>query len=176
MQTRKMSPTEITEAVATHTMSLGALVSHCLAARVTLARELDGYQIVESLDQAELVLNAGKLPRWEYHPTSEQMQARNSSEPIYMYLYWRRNRYSRKYESPRGNRKTYVGAKPARQSLARSLDANLTAWEELQRRVGHHTYELDRILNGLEGAAVRAAALTTDMDHTITDFTAEVTP
>lgn len=164
------TPDEIRDMVRTNCATLGPNVDRILELRQVLANYAARFEIARSLADAEQILADNQIPRWEYHPTSEQMQARNGSQKIYMYFYWRKERHTGLHLGPDGRRKTYIGSNPARQQLARLLDANLTTWERLQRDISHHSFDLLHITNRLGRAALASGKLIADLKSALATF------
>ena len=152
-------PSETWQTVQDACHTLPQLIDQILTRRSILATEANRYEIARSLDDASKIKALGRVPRWEYHPTSEQLQTRNGSDTVYLYLYWSRRRHSREYNSPSGQRKTYIGSKPAAIALARQLNANLTRYEKLQDAIRDHSFNLRHTVSALTQALDRARKL-----------------
>lgn len=170
------SPTdaEVTAAATAHCFTIPEDIGSILAARVILASHADRFEIAHSLKDARAILEEGKLPRWEWLPTSEQWQTRNGSEARYLYLYWQKDRYSGTYKGPGGRRKTYIGAKEPNQLLAHYLSHNLIAYNKLQDAIRDNAFQLRRLSSELENAAVRARGLASKMDIDVGTLTTPI--
>lgn len=169
-----MNPKEIKDTVREHTASLPVNVDGIIARTQILEAEVARFEIAASLTDAIAILEAGKLPHWQHHPTSEQYQTRNGSDAKYLYLYWRKNRFSLDYHGPKGQRKTYIGAKEAKQDLARYLDTMLLRYEALQDALRENSYQLRRITARLQASALDARDLSLKMAEDVETLTADI--